>query len=318
MSIIEEEAVPDAQSFIALLRRSNSRWQGSDESETGWSFRGQGDATWDLLPSAFRPPKVESLLHAYREHLRKRTRSTDWTKWIGRRVIPLAASSVLADAAVDALAHATLVREFILLADDVRHRVVVESMLWHLFAETREDFGSYFVGQVPREVAQLFAVAQHHGVPTQFLDWTSNPLVAAYFAAERAATFTTAGHLAVWAIRNKVFDTQWSLERFTVPAGVTPFLDAQAGLFTWHPTAYIRRVTDGAYVPFDKLVEELDGDPHFAHLPRPFLYKITLAYTEVASVMKLLWRERVTPAHLMPTFDNITRALEVRSQWLDR
>ena len=317
VSVTEVINVDTAEEFLQQIRRSHTQWLDNKHGpECGWFFRGQPDASLTLLPAAFRPASND-LLTSLREAIQRDHASTDWRKLLGARAKEVTCSDAeFGQVAIDALTHAGAVRLFMAVAHEVRRAVPFSDLLHHVFNNQRTEFRQYFCGEFDGNPHSVFAVAQHHGVPTQFLDWTLDPLIAAYFAADKADA-GKADRLALWAIRRDLFDCDWSLCRFSVGAGITPFLDAQAGLFTWSRRAYIDRANRGRYVPFDELVDQAAAATPLAALePPPYLKKVTLPTSRRDDLLRLLWTERVTPAHLMPTFDHVTRAVEQKVRWL--
>ena len=191
---IESRFFDKAVDFLDYLRPTNPHW--GDDYECSWIFRGQQNANWKLMPSAWREPG-KTILKPLVEFLKPHAES-EWENFFTHRPkLKNLNKNLVISGVAQTVAEYEAVFQFAELADELGYPVNEHDHLVNGIS----FFQEYYVHSWPDSPLSLpFCLAQHHGIPTRLLDWTRNPKVAAFFAAQPLGKKNTRKEMAVWAI----------------------------------------------------------------------------------------------------------------------
>ena len=156
-----EHRTSSVQEFLDYLLPSADHWDSARRGDL--AYRGQASSDWLLVPKAFRPREMDVY---------------------ARNGLPASPTRVVPQAEAEFRA----VQQFVRTADasglhitEAGGRLLSRNPPPHVFNDSDWQY------RWPREeYLETLALAQHFGIPTRLLDFTEDPLVAAFFAASSA------------------------------------------------------------------------------------------------------------------------------------
>lgn len=283
--------------------------------DKGYVFRGHEDSSYKLVPQVLRDNAMSTM--------------QGLSNTFARANGPLASASIFS-----AWYEYQLIRDFYKIADSsglyvpnsarlrekIHHDVDLHTMgLW-----VDGD------GWIPDDMLEATGLAQHYGVPTRLLDWSYDPLVAAYFASSSCQVGE--GDLCVWALCQRevalleVGDNEWPLSFSQPHYEGNPNLAAQKGLFThWRSmldniSSLVGKERNNSFQVLDRrsLEEQVFEYCMGRHKGAPgnLFKKLTLPRSETLALARLLRKLNYGPARIFPGYAGV--ALEMKERHMLR
>ena len=299
------------QEFLDYLLPSAPHWNSARRGEL--AYRGQEFSKWLLVPKAFRPCEL-------------RIYAPDLSTGKPAHVLPRAKAEFLA------------VQQFIKAADKAGLEITGAGGRF-LMREAPEHIlnDANWEQRWPREdLLETLALAQHHGIPTRLLDFTEDPLVAAFFAAKSAWDSRKehndqkedVSSLAVWVIDLRFVQTLNQIggrypERIgevRVPRANNTYLHAQSGVFLFDRGANDVMRLDNS-LSLEKAIAKRSRYWHsgnrlanrdlaqtwFSEVP---VQQVLLSRSLTGELLRELEDRGLTSVVLMPSLDRVVESLD--------
>ena len=291
-----------AQAFLQELDETHDRW-----ARGTWVYRGQNDASWDLIPSIYRDWDYKSSIEFEFKSMRM------FTRYVNRVNLPVPGNTVGSIAYTKDDAPATL------------------SSLSH-----NSSYGyQYDYAHV------VFAMAQHSGIPTRLLDFSYHPLVAAYFAADISnlaqkhsytseeidayfhdilSEYTKSPDAAIAAIQRYLQVNRDAMESLPKEISVwaikaTELADITTLRLLDHPYSEILNLKAqmGVFIcdiqPIDVFSNPslLFNNELLKLVARREIWKLVLPFSERHALLEMLDKKRISRMYLMPSYEHVAK-----------
>lgn len=262
-----------------------------DKHPSNWIYRGESSDRYELLPSLFRHEAFERM-KCFHPHIKEEKFS------ISQERYRLEAFTVarFANIANQQGLYIPSLKELMVYEKNMASRTLMRKK--HL----------------PDQYYELFALAQHYGIPTRFLDWTYDMYVACFFAFRNAYkkitltsnnSITQKDNVVIWAIDMRYLQKCYMKTQlyFVTPCYTNnPNLAAQKGVLSFYDN-----VDD--IMSLDKKITT-----SFSRRKKPILCKFTLPYTEVALSFSRLYNIGYTYSRIFPGYASIAKEIEERNK----
>ena len=268
----------DPREFMNALNPLDGLWGGRPEK---WIFRGHWDSNWGLVPSLYRKECITPFLLP--------TESFD---------------DAMGDFAEMAEIETSLLKRVLEEFDRAGLAIPENHYVRALIGNG--------MAHIDPSVLPFIALAQHHGVPTRMLDWTTLANVAAYFGASEIAKpkrgAVKGKCMEVIAMHRDAvtFANDACADEFCrivrAPRASNANLHAQSGLFT------VCYGSVPALEPFDSLLHTCYPECEES-ITQTLFIRLRIPQDHAGALLKYLSYEGVTGATMFPGYDGAVRAL---------